>query len=648
MKKYLLILSMLCFPLTIVLGQVSISTLMDNPADSSAMLDVQSTDKGVLVPRMTTAQKNLISNPAIGLLVFDLTTESFWFYETSGWIELVSGNLSTLSDEDNDTKIQVEESPDEDLIRFDVSGTEFGFIDGQTFHITALGENVYVGENAGDGPGTGEQNTVIGTNAAESGLTGYDNVAIGYESMNSHEGGNDNTAVGRESLMFGSGSNNTAIGHSSIKFNSTGIFNTAVGHFAQVNNQDGNNNTSIGARSLRNNTSGVGNTAIGYFALQHQATGNYNTSIGHLSNVSSPSLTNATAIGAFSTVNQDSSIVLGNAADVGIGTTTPDEKLHVVGHIKMEDGNQSSGLVMTSDSVGTASWMPLIDPKLISDDDGDTKIQVEESPDEDVIRFDIQGTEQMTLDSILNVNTQSIFSGMQRDLLVIRNSANDNAAGLAFRNSGGLYTWSIFRDPFESNSTLAGLVFAGGGTNLDPNALSERMRIAKDGNIGIGTSVPDANLHIEGSFKLADGTEGVGKIMVSDSFGLTTWVDPNSGLIVPDTSLPVPIRYHASYLFVYPQDNAVDTSWASAQLICSDLSAFGFDDWYLPSLNELNAMYKQSFLITGLEETNSAKYWSNTEADTENAFTQRLDYGGPDPDLKTDVSGHHCRCVRKN
>jgi microcystin-dependent protein len=43
---------------------------------------------------------------------------------------------------------------------------------------------------------------------------------------------------------------------------------------------------------------------------------------------------------------------------VGIGTTTPDEKLHVEGHIKMVDGNQQPNAVMTSDANGVGSWTP--------------------------------------------------------------------------------------------------------------------------------------------------------------------------------------------------------------------------------------------------------------------------------------------------
>ncbi|MEZ4966525.1 MAG: tail fiber domain-containing protein [Saprospiraceae bacterium] len=68
-------------------AQVSITPDNTDP-DPSAMLDVKSTDKGMLIPRMTSAQRIAIGNPAIGLLVFDETTGGFWFYNGSGWQDL--------------------------------------------------------------------------------------------------------------------------------------------------------------------------------------------------------------------------------------------------------------------------------------------------------------------------------------------------------------------------------------------------------------------------------------------------------------------------------------------------------------------------------------------------------------------------------
>ena len=59
--------------------------------DPSSILDLQSTERGFLVPRMTTAERLEISkkSPAQGLLVFDTNTKSFWFFD-SVWKEIVS------------------------------------------------------------------------------------------------------------------------------------------------------------------------------------------------------------------------------------------------------------------------------------------------------------------------------------------------------------------------------------------------------------------------------------------------------------------------------------------------------------------------------------------------------------------------------
>ncbi|MBU0765866.1 MAG: hypothetical protein KJ607_13660, partial [Bacteroidetes bacterium] len=65
-------------------------------ANPSAMLDVKSTSKGMLVPRLTTVQRNMISDPATGLLVFDTGKGSFYFYTGTEWINLTYGNTSNL------------------------------------------------------------------------------------------------------------------------------------------------------------------------------------------------------------------------------------------------------------------------------------------------------------------------------------------------------------------------------------------------------------------------------------------------------------------------------------------------------------------------------------------------------------------------
>ncbi len=68
-------------------AQVAINTDASN-ADSSAMLDIKSTIRGVLVPRMSTSQRTDIAAPATGLLVFDISTSTFWFFNGATWVEI--------------------------------------------------------------------------------------------------------------------------------------------------------------------------------------------------------------------------------------------------------------------------------------------------------------------------------------------------------------------------------------------------------------------------------------------------------------------------------------------------------------------------------------------------------------------------------
>jgi FG-GAP repeat len=56
-----------------------------NSPNSSAALDVSSTNKGMLIPRLTTTQRNGISNPATGLMVFDTDKGSVMFYDGNSW-----------------------------------------------------------------------------------------------------------------------------------------------------------------------------------------------------------------------------------------------------------------------------------------------------------------------------------------------------------------------------------------------------------------------------------------------------------------------------------------------------------------------------------------------------------------------------------
>ena len=93
----------------------SINTDGSDP-DASAILDVQATNKGMLVPRMTSIQRKDIPSPATGLLVFDTDKDSFWFYNGANWQNLT----------------------DEQTLTFDSTSNELSIHNGNTVDLTAL------------------------------------------------------------------------------------------------------------------------------------------------------------------------------------------------------------------------------------------------------------------------------------------------------------------------------------------------------------------------------------------------------------------------------------------------------------------------------------------------------------------------------
>ncbi len=160
---------------------------------------------------------------------------------------------------------------------------------------------------------SGNYNSAFGAGAMKLATTGTYNTAVGANAMGNPVTGSNNASLGSNSLRrLASGNNNTAVGESSLFFNVAGLNNTATG-VSSLSNTTGNNNTAVGYNAGNVNTAGVNNTFIGASA-----------------NASTAALTNATAVGSNAIVACDSCLVLGNAANVGIGTTTPVAALNVV------------------------------------------------------------------------------------------------------------------------------------------------------------------------------------------------------------------------------------------------------------------------------------------------------------------------------
>ena len=264
-------------------------------------------------------------------------------------VSVSSGN--TLIDADSDTKIQVEESADEDMIRFDLGGTEKWLMTGN--RIEPASNNTLIGKNAGTALTSGSNVTAFGANALQSNTSAYYNSAFGFNALQAAT----------------SGQWNSAFGYNAGKSVTTGERNVFVGESAGLNTTTGGGNTFIGSNAGGNNTTGYGNVFIGSNA------GGTDTGLVQRLYIANTNTNSPLIYGEF------------NSGLLRINGTLDINNAY---QLPTADGN--SGQVLGTDGSGNVAWTSLTTSS-IADADDDTKIQVEESADEDKIRFDLGGNE---------------------------------------------------------------------------------------------------------------------------------------------------------------------------------------------------------------------------------------------------------------
>ena len=291
-----------------------------NP-DPSAMLDVSSTTKGLLIPRMTQTQRNAIANPATGLMIYQTTGTKGFYYNsgTSGspvWVNTIGNSGWSLTGNSGTSgSTNFVGTTDNQPLRFRINNSWAGELNPQS-------NNLSIGFQAGQSASTGQSNIAIGKNALQvntirnniiaigdsslfnngTGITysfeAIDNTAIGSKSLISNTTGYDNTAVGFHTLYYNTyARGNTAIGSQSLYNNSTGTDNTSVGFKALFSNSGGYNNTANGVTALYANVTGNRNTATGYTALSANISGSFNTADGDETLYHNTTGTSNTAIG---------------------------------------------------------------------------------------------------------------------------------------------------------------------------------------------------------------------------------------------------------------------------------------------------------------------------------------------------------------
>ena len=92
MKKILTLLLPAFFACYLISAQQGVGINTDGSAPHpSAMLEIKSTNKGLLIPRMTSGERDAINSPALGLLVYETTSNSIWAFNGTSWTQLGTG-----------------------------------------------------------------------------------------------------------------------------------------------------------------------------------------------------------------------------------------------------------------------------------------------------------------------------------------------------------------------------------------------------------------------------------------------------------------------------------------------------------------------------------------------------------------------------
>ena len=331
MTKFLRLVFATCIAFTLHFSASSQSLSINtdgSSADASAMLDVKSTVKGILVPRMNKTERNAIAAPATGLMVFQNAPDSvgFYYYNGTSWLWLATANNNvgwlTTGNAGIDPVNNFLGTTDANSLRLRYNNIFSGQINDSTTYLgykagltnPALAHNIGIGPSALQNNNT-TYNIAIGDSALYGNTAGgvigigyralmmnnaFDNIAIGYNALDSNTTGNRNVAIGNHALRKNkTGNVSVAIGYGALA-NSVGVFNTAVGDATLFNNTTGYSNTAIGSNVMDFNTTGYANTAMGVNSMYNNVAGFSNTAIGYQSLFQNDSTSGNTAVGLYS------------------------------------------------------------------------------------------------------------------------------------------------------------------------------------------------------------------------------------------------------------------------------------------------------------------------------------------------------------
>ncbi|MCH2023750.1 MAG: tail fiber domain-containing protein [Saprospiraceae bacterium] len=473
---------------------VAINKANANP-DASALLDISSTEKGILIPRMTQTQRSAILAPATGLLIYQTngTTPGFFYYDGTIWKSLSADGDWTVDGSGNMTNAN---SGD---VTISVDATINGLTVGRGSGNVA--GNAVFGTSAFNSNTTGNNNTATGTYVLNSNLNGSANVASGHSSMYYASIGNDynlalgvnsmrgtgaytntdfNIALGHQSLYsINGGDSNIGIGRNTLFSNTTGSYNQASGHYAMYYASAGNSyNIAAGIFAMRGNgayTNSLYNVAIGYSSLRSINGGDFNVGLGHSSLIAITSGSSNVSIGSYSGENITTgsyNIMLGYNIDAPSAITS--NQLNI-GNLIFGTNLDGRNSTISSGNIGIGTKTPSAKLDVVGVLELSSTIPVD--PGSDIVRLGDGGT---------NLHVQTNY-GYTR---------------LGPQNS----TWSHFitdrsRYYFDKGITVdQGFIGSYNENMFLQTSGTTRMTISNStGDVGIGTTNPLADLHINQS-----------------------------------------------------------------------------------------------------------------------------------------------------
>lgn len=378
------------------------------------------------------------------------------------------------------------------------------------------------------GGGDGKNNLLVGFGAGTAITRGASNTLVGQLAGASNTLGNDNAFLGKSAGVNNqTGSGNVYIGKDAGLSALSGNFNTAIGTRAGFNNESGSNNVFVGYDAGRGSVlhNKAGSVMIGYQAGMNELTSN-KLYIDN-SSTSTPLI--------YGNFQSDVLTVNGN---LGIGTTNPTQRLHIIGSALTSQGiyvgaGATANFISTG-SIGSSSTALYIGNRKIlttADVGIASGAQAFSNPLTSIASL-VTAPDQMLYLTGANTYSTTGLTSYARQILDDADDAtmrstlglgtmsvqNASAVNITGGTVSGLSSLEVASVRIESNAISA---LTTDGISLDDSSGNVGVFVEEGGNVGIGTTDPGSKLSID---SLQNGT---GTPVVIDSSG-NVWRDGSS------------------------------------------------------------------------------------------------------------------------